>query len=80
MLETTLPQLEKLIEEVLETNDQLKSQITTLEEKNSVLTDENETLQLEILECEEKQKLTSQYLEGLLGKLQSASQSENEVS
>jgi len=71
MLENTLPQLEQLIENIIEKNNLLKSQIATLELQNSVLTDENEILQLEALDGEEKQKKASEVLTGLLGKLQS---------
>lgn len=72
MLENTLPQLEQLIEDIIAKNNQLKSQISELEQKNSLLTDENETLQLEALDGEETQKQTNEVLTSLLGKLQSA--------
>ena len=71
MLENTLPQLEQLIEQIIEKNSQLKSQVVTLEQQKSLLADENEMLQLEVLESEEKQKQTSSALTNLLGKLQS---------
>lgn len=71
MLENTLPQLEQLIEQIIEKNTQLKSQVITLEQQKSLLADENEMLQLEALESEEKQKQTSSALTNLLGKLQS---------
>jgi hypothetical protein len=71
MLENTLPQLEQLIEDIIEKNQRLKKQITELEQKNSVLVDENETMQLDALEGEEKQKQTSDVLAKLLSKLQS---------
>ena len=71
MLENTLPQLEKLIEDIIEKNTRLKSQMVTLEQQKSVLIDENETLQLEALEGEEKQQQTSRALTNLLSKLQS---------
>ena len=72
MLENTLPQLEQLIEDIITKNNQLKNQIAELEQKNTLLTDENETLQLEALDGEEKQKQTNDVLSNLLGKLQSA--------
>jgi len=72
MLENTLPQLEQLIEDIIGKNNQLKKQVTELEQKNTVLIDENETLQLDALEGEEKQKQTSDVLSNLLNKLQSA--------
>ncbi|ALO34859.1 hypothetical protein CMT41_09125 [Colwellia sp. MT41] len=72
MLENTLPQLEQLIEDIIEKNNQLKNQVAELEQQKTVLIDENETLQLEALEGEEKQKQTNDVLTNLLGKLQSA--------
>lgn len=72
MLENTLPQLEQLIEKIIDKNNQLKSQVAELELQKSVLVDENEMLQLEALEGEEKQKQTSNVLTSLLDKLQSA--------
>lgn len=71
MLENTLPQLEQLIEKIIDKNNQLKSQVAELELQKSVLVDENEMLQLEALEGEEKQKQTSNVLTSLLDKLQS---------
>ena len=52
----------------------LKAKLKSLQEQNSKLLDENETLQLEVLENEEKQKDTSSTLTGLLEKLQSVQQ------
>jgi cell division protein ZapB len=79
MNENTLPQLEQLIENIIDKNNQLKSQIAELAEQNSelaqqkaLLVDENETFQLEVLEGEEKQKQTNNVLAALLAKLQSA--------
>ena len=71
MLENTLPQLEQLIEQMLENNASLKNQVTELQQQNATLADENEMLQLELLEGEEKQKLARSAVENLLGKLQS---------
>ena len=71
MLENTLPQLEQLIEDIIAKNNQLKSQVAELEQQKSLLLDENETLQLEALDGEEKQKQTNNVLTSLLGKLQS---------
>jgi cell division protein ZapB len=71
MLENTLPQLEQLIEQIIEKNTLLKSQVATLEQQKSLLADENEMLQLEVLESEEKQKQTSNAVTSILGKLQS---------
>lgn len=71
MSENTLPQLEQLIEKIIEKNNLLKSQVAELEQQKSVLTEENEMLQLEALEGEEKQKQTNNALTSLLDKLQS---------
>ena len=71
MLENTLPQLEQLIERVIDKNNQLQSKVVELEQQKSVLVDENETLQLEVLESEGKQTQTNDVLANLLGKLQS---------
>jgi len=71
MLENTLPQLEQLIEQIIEKNKRLKSQVAELEQQKTILTDENEMLQLEALEGEEKQKQTNIVLTNLLDKLQS---------
>lgn len=71
MLENTLPQLEQLIERIIEKNNQLQSKVVELEQQKSVLVDENETLQLEVLESEGKQTQTNDVLANLLGKLQS---------
>jgi len=71
MLENTLPQLEQLIEQIINKNSQLKSQVAELEQQKVMLMDENETLQLEALEGDEKQKQAKDALTNLLGKLQS---------
>ncbi|MFT5757092.1 MAG: cell division protein ZapB [Alteromonadaceae bacterium] len=71
MLDNTLPQLEQLIEDIIAKNNQLKNQIAELEQKNTALIDENETLQLDAIEGEEKQKQTGDVLASLLSKLQS---------
>jgi len=70
----TLPKLEELIDEVISTNNRLNNELLELKAKNEKLLDENETLQLEVLESEEKHKETSEALVGLLNKLQSAAQ------
>ncbi|MDX2367841.1 MAG: DUF904 domain-containing protein [Colwellia sp.] len=71
MLENTLPQLEQLIERIIDKNNQLQSKVVELEQQKTVLVDENETLQLEVLESEGKQTQTNDVLASLLGKLQS---------
>ena len=74
MNNTTLQQLEQLIDSLIERNNQLQADVSSLKELNSKLTDENELLQLEAMENEEQQKDASTTLSGLLDKLQSAQQ------
>ncbi|MEL0640245.1 cell division protein ZapB [Pseudoalteromonas aliena] len=74
MNNTTLQQLEQLIDSLIERNNQLQTDVINLKEQNAKLADDNELLQLEALENEEKQKDTSTTLSGLLDKLQSAQQ------
>ena len=70
----TLSQLEQLIDKLILRNSELESEVKSLKEQTAKLLDENETLQLEVLESEEKQKDASSTLTGLLEKLQSANQ------
>ncbi len=74
MNNTTLQQLEQLIDSLIERNNQLQKDVDSLKDQNAKLSDENEILQLEALENEEKQKDASSTLTGLLDKLQSAQQ------
>ncbi|MEI8642138.1 DUF904 domain-containing protein [Pseudoalteromonas sp. Hal099] len=57
MNNTTLQQLEQLIDSLIERNNQLQTDVASLKEQNAKLSDENEILQLEALENEEKQKM-----------------------
>ena len=59
MNQETLSQLEQLVDKLIQRNSELQQEVTTLRENNTKLMDENETLQLEVLESEEKQKETS---------------------
>lgn len=70
MLENTIPQLDQLIEQMIENNNQYKNQINELKEQNAKLQEDNETLQLEVLESDEKHSQVKDNLEQLLGKLQ----------
>jgi FtsZ-binding cell division protein ZapB len=72
MLENTLPQLEQLIEQLIEKNTSLKIEVSELKEQKLALADENEMLQLEALESEEKQRHAKGAVDNLLNKLQSA--------
>ena len=71
MSENTLPQLEQLIEKIIDKNNQLTNLVAELKQQKAGLIDENETFQLEALENEEKQKQTNNSLSSLLEKLQS---------
>jgi len=71
MLENTLPQLEQLIEKIIDKNNKLQTLVAELEQQKASLLDENETFQLEALENEEKQKQANSALTNLLDKLQS---------
>ena len=74
MNNTTLQQLEQLIDSLIERNNQLQTDVASLKEQNAKLSDENEILQLEALENEEKQKDASSTLTGLRDQLQRAQQ------
>ncbi|WP_105253739.1 cell division protein ZapB [Pseudoalteromonas sp. T1lg75] len=73
MNQETLSQLEQLVDKLIARNTELGQEVSALRESNAKLQDENETLQLEVLESEEKQKETSTTLTSLLEKLQAAS-------
>ncbi|MFA5677348.1 MAG: hypothetical protein WC953_02925 [Pseudomonas sp.] len=64
MLETTLTQLERLIDQLLQQNRVQQENITRLEEELRQLRDDNDTLQLTNMEQEEQ-------LSGTLARLQS---------
>ncbi|AXV66534.1 MULTISPECIES: cell division protein ZapB [Pseudoalteromonas] len=70
----TLSQLEQLIDKLIHRNSELESEVKSLKDQTAKLIDENETLQLEVLDSEEKQKEASSTLTGLLEKLQSVHQ------
>ena len=70
----TLSQLEQLIDKLIHRNSELESEVKSLKDQTAKLIDENETLQLEVLDSEEKQKEASSTLTGLLEKLQSVQQ------
>ncbi len=77
MLETALPKLEQLIEQLLDKNQSLRQDVANINQQNeqlntklSELTDENEILQLEALEQEEKHASTLNKINALLGRLE----------
>jgi len=77
MLETALPKLEQLIEQLLVKNQSLQQDVANLNQQNeqlksqlSDLSDESETLQLEALEQEEKHNSTLNKINTLLNRLE----------
>ena len=77
MLETALPKLEQLIEQLLVKNQSLQQEVASLNDRNEQLntkfqqlSDENETLQLEALDQEEQHNSTLAKINALLGRLE----------
>ena len=66
MLETTLTQLERLIDDLLQQNRAQQESITRLEAELSQLRDDNDTLQLTNMEQEEQLSGTLQRLQAML--------------
>lgn len=77
MLEETLEQMEQLIGDLLAQNQQLLASQTELTEALAQIKEENDTLQLQVLEMEEKQGAVVARLQTMLqraGKLTSVGQ------
>ncbi|NBA96395.1 hypothetical protein [Pseudomonas sp. R5(2019)] len=66
MLEATLSQLEQLVSELVEKNSALTSANAQLSAELAQAKDENETLQLSLLEQEEKQNATASRIQALV--------------
>lgn len=66
MLETTLTQLERLIDDLLQKNRAYQEDITRLEGELRQLRDDNDNLQLANLEQEEQLSATLERLQALL--------------
>ena len=66
MLETTLTQLERLIDDLLQKNRGYQEDVTRLEGELRQLRDDNDNLQLANLEQEEQLNATLERLQGLL--------------
>ena len=66
MLETTLTQLERLIDDLLQQNRAQQESITRLEAELSQLRDDNDTLQLTNMDQEEQMSGTLQLLQAML--------------
>lgn len=69
MLENTLERLETLVAELLQQNQALRDSHDQLQQQLRQATEENETLQLSMLEQEEKQSGTQARLEALVERL-----------
>ena len=72
MLETTLTQLERLIDSLLQQNRGHKESITRLEEELRQLRDDNDNLQLANLEQEEQLSTTLGRLQAMLQRSETA--------
>lgn len=66
MLETTLTQLERLIDDLLQKNRAYQEDITRLEGEVRQLRDDNDNLQLTSLEQEEQLNATLERLQAML--------------
>ncbi|WP_060774316.1 hypothetical protein [Pseudomonas aeruginosa] len=69
MLENTLERLETLVAELLQQNQALRDSHDQLQQQLRQATEENETLQLSMLEQEEKQSGIQARLEALVERL-----------
>jgi len=77
MLDTALPKLEQLIEQLIEKNSTLNADVTRLNTQNEELAsqvkqleDDNENLQLDALEQEEKHASTLSKINSIVGRLE----------
>ena len=66
MLEASLNQIEQLVNDLLHKNTQLTEQNAALGQELAQVKEENETLQLSLMEQEEKQGATASRLQALL--------------
>ncbi|MDU9389473.1 hypothetical protein [Pseudomonas sp. zfem002] len=66
MLDTTLSQLEQLVGELLQKNQQLAERNAQLEAELAQAKDENESLQLNLMEQEEKYGATNARIQALI--------------
>ncbi|MDY3198273.1 MAG: hypothetical protein RBT58_07875 [Pseudomonadaceae bacterium] len=75
MLETTLTQLERLLDDLLQQNSTQQETIARLERELLQLREENDNLQLSNLEQEEQLATTLERLKGMLERSGAGSQS-----
>ena len=66
MLETSLGQLEQLVNDLLQQNQALQADATRLSAELAQVKEENETLQLSLLEQEEQQGATAARIQALV--------------
>jgi len=77
MLDTALPKLEQLIDQLIEKNTALSADVTRLNSQNEELAsqvkqleDDSETMQLEALEQEEQHASTLSKINAIVGRLE----------
>ncbi|MFK7701528.1 hypothetical protein [Pseudomonas caspiana] len=73
MLEASLSQLEQLVSDLVQQNQQLQSTNTQLTTELAQARDENDSLQLSLMEQEEKQGATAARIQALVDRATSAS-------
>ncbi|MDH0747356.1 hypothetical protein N5D61_13490 [Pseudomonas sp. GD03842] len=73
MLEASLSQLEKLVSDLVQQNQELQNTNAQLAQELKHARDENDSLQLSLLEQEEKQGATAARIQALVDRATSAS-------
>jgi phage shock protein A len=73
MLEASLSQLEQLVSDLVQQNQQLQSTNTQLSTELAQAKDDNDSLQLSLMEQEEKQGATAARIQALVDRATSAS-------
>ncbi|MFK3798300.1 hypothetical protein [Pseudomonas sp. NPDC088444] len=73
MLEASLSQLEKLVSDLVQQNQELQNTSAQLAQELKQARDENDSLQLSLLEQEEKQGATAARIQALVDRATSAS-------
>ena len=73
MLEASLSQLEKLVSDLVQQNQELQNTNTQLVEELKQARDDNDSLQLSLLEQEEKQGATAARIQALVDRATSVS-------
>ncbi|WP_296255017.1 MULTISPECIES: hypothetical protein [unclassified Pseudomonas] len=73
MLEASLSQLEKLVADLVQQNQDLQNTNSTLAEELKQARDDNDSLQLSLLEQEEKQGATAARIQALVDRATSVS-------